>query len=72
VKEMINYILKKSLDEDKIIKIIYIKEQEITERNIRVKEIYFDKIKAYCYLRKEVRYFKIENILSAVILKEWR
>jgi len=72
VKEMINYILKKSLDEDKIIKIIYIKEQEITERNIKVKEIYFDKIKAYCYLRKEVRYFKIENILSAVILKEWR
>ncbi len=69
---MINYILKKSLDEDKIIKIIYIKEQEITERNIKVKEIYFDKIKAYCYLRKEVRYFKIDNILSAVILKEWR
>jgi len=69
---MKNYILKKSLNEDRIIKIIYIKEKEITERNIKVKEIYLDKIKAYCYLRKEVRYFKKENILSAVILKEWR
>ncbi len=69
---MINYIIKKSLDEDRIIQIIYIKKDVITERNIKVKEIYPDKIKAYCYLRKEIRYFKKENILSAKIIKDWR
>ncbi|MDW7668877.1 MAG: hypothetical protein SCJ93_08640 [Bacillota bacterium] len=69
---MINYIIKKSLDEDRIIQIIYIKKDIITERKIKVKKIYPDKIKAYCYLRKEIRYFKKENILSAKIIKDWR
>ena len=69
---MINYIIKKSLNENIIIQIIYIKNELITERNIKVKEIYPDKIKAYCYLRKEIRYFKIENILSAKIIEDWR
>ena len=69
---MINYIINKSLNENIIIQIIYIKNDLITERNIKVKEIYLDKIKAYCYLRKEIRYFKIENILSARIIEDWR
>ncbi len=69
---MINYIIKKSLSDDRIIQIIYIKNDVITERNIKVKEIYPDKIKAYCYLRKEIRYFKKENILSAKMIKDWR
>jgi predicted DNA-binding transcriptional regulator YafY len=47
------------------------KKDKITERNIKVKEISEDKVKAYCYLRREIRYFKIENILSAKILNDW-
>jgi len=69
---MIDYIIKKSLSDDKIIQIIYIKKEVITKRNIKVKEIYPEKIKAYCYLRKEIRYFKKENILSAKIIDDWR
>jgi predicted DNA-binding transcriptional regulator YafY len=68
---MIKYILNKSLKDDIIIQIIYMKKDKITERNIKVKEISEDKVKAYCYLRREIRYFKIENILSAKILNDW-
>jgi len=69
---MIKYILKKSLEDNIIIKIIYNKDDVITKRSIEVKEINQNRVKAYCYLRKDIRYFKIENILSAEIYNDWR
>ncbi|HHY78727.1 MAG TPA: hypothetical protein GX498_09550 [Clostridiales bacterium] len=62
---MIEHMLRASLEKGRIITIIYNGESGITERNIRVLEIQGNKIKAYCYLRRQVRYFKFENILSA-------
>ena len=62
---MIEHMLRASLEKGRIITIIYNGESRITERNRRVLEIQGNKIKAYCYLRRQVRYFKFENILSA-------
>ncbi|MEA4962645.1 hypothetical protein [Lutispora sp.] len=62
---MIEHVLKASLERGSIITIIYNGKSEMSERNIKVLEMQEDKIKAYCYLRKQVRNFKLENILSA-------
>jgi len=62
---MKEHILKASLERGRVITIIYNGESGISERNIKVLEIQDNRIKAYCYLRKQIRYFKIENILSA-------
>jgi len=66
---MFEHILKASLERNLIITIVYLKGNEITMRNIRVLELKEDRIKAYCYLRKENRVFKKENILSAAFAK---
>lgn len=62
---MFDHVLKASLEKQCLITIIYQKGIEITERNIKVFEISKDKVKAFCYLRGEMRVFKKENILSA-------
>jgi predicted DNA-binding transcriptional regulator YafY len=62
---MVEHILKASLERDLIVTIIYSGSTGISERNIQVLELQGNNIKAYCYLRKQVRYFKTENILSA-------
>ncbi|MCQ1531431.1 hypothetical protein [Lutispora saccharofermentans] len=62
---MIEHVLKASLERGNIITIIYSGKSGMSERNIKVLEIQEDKIKAYCYLRKQVRYFKLGSILSA-------
>ncbi|MCM8709828.1 hypothetical protein M2651_02170 [Clostridium sp. SYSU_GA19001] len=65
---MVNHILKASYERNLIITIMYQKGNDITMRNIRVLEIKEDRIMAYCYLRRENRVFKKENILSAAFL----
>jgi predicted DNA-binding transcriptional regulator YafY len=62
---MTDYILKTSLTEHKIITIIYQTKDKITQRKVRVIKIENDTIEAYCYLRHQIRHFKLENILSA-------
>lgn len=62
---MMEHILKASLEQGSIITIIYAKENVITKRNIRVLEMNNSIIKAYCYLRRQNRVFKKENILAA-------
>lgn len=62
---MIEHVLRASLERNCIITIMYEKGEEITLRNIKVLQIEADSIKAFCYLRKEQRRFKKENILSA-------
>jgi predicted DNA-binding transcriptional regulator YafY len=62
---MVDYFLKASLERNIIINIIYLKDNEITERNVKVFSIENGNIKAFCFLRNQNRIFKIENILSA-------
>lgn len=62
---MYDRVLTASLKEQKIINIIYLKKQEVTQRKIRVLKIIGNNIEAYCYLRKEIRHFKKDNILAA-------
>jgi len=70
---MIDLILRTSLERGCIISIIYQDGKgNITKRNIKVYSIIGDKIKAYCYLRKEVRVFYKNNILAADLYRERR
>ncbi len=62
---MVEYFVKASLERNRIINIIYLKNNEITERNIKVLAIDRGNVKAFCLLRKQNRVFKLENILSA-------
>lgn len=62
---MIEHILRASLERGRVITIIYLGSTGISERDIKVMELQDDRIKAYCYLRKQVRYFKLDSILSA-------
>ena len=62
---MFDYEIRTSLNEHKIITIMYQKGSEITQRNIKVLKLEKDTIEAYCYLRHKVRHFKKDNILAA-------
>lgn len=62
---MIDYFLRASRDRNIIINIIYSSGNEITQRNIRVLDIRNGNVRAFCYLRDQIRLFKIESILSA-------
>ncbi len=66
---MVDYFLKASRDRNIIINIIYSKGNEITQRDIRVLDIKDGNIKAFCYLRDQLRIFKLENILSAGFIR---
>lgn len=59
------YVLKSSLEAHKTINIVYQKKNEITQRKVKVLKIKDNDIEAYCYLRKQIRHFKKENILAA-------
>ncbi len=66
---MIEYVIKTALENKKTIKIIYASKNGISTRII--KPIKLDKgcLKAYCFTKEAVRVFKIENILSAYLLR---
>jgi len=66
---VIDHILGSSLECNLIVTIIYSGSAGISERNIKVLDIHGNSVKAYCYLRKQVRYFKKDNILSAAYCK---
>jgi predicted DNA-binding transcriptional regulator YafY len=58
-------ILRDSLERNWIVTIIYQKGNEITQRNIEVKSIDKNKVRAYCHLRNQTRVFDLDNILAA-------
>jgi predicted DNA-binding transcriptional regulator YafY len=62
---MINFYIRESLENHIPINIIYMSNDKITQRTIKVLRIEKDTIMAYCYLRKAKRLFKLENILGA-------
>lgn len=60
-----NKLLSKSLDEQIPVEMIYISSSnQITQRKIIVKEINGSTIRAYCFMRRQARLFKVEQILS--------
>lgn len=67
---MVDHILRTSLEQGITITIMYTKDNIITKRNIQVQEIGDTCIKAYCYLRRQNRVFKRENILAADYIRE--
>ena len=67
---MIDYCLNYSMDNNAWLMMIYQKNGEITQRQIKVLKIYDDRISAYCRKAKGYRTFKIENILAVEIIKE--
>ncbi len=66
---MIEYFVKKSMEDNKMIRIVYDNKGTITERDIRVLSMKGDRISAYCYLRESKRTFLMVNILAAEFTK---
>ena len=58
-------LLYKSFDKKEKIMIYYMNSKgKVSQRIIRVVQLDDEKILAYCYYRKQVRSFKLDNILS--------
>jgi len=63
---MLDYVLESSINNNETVTIMYLKRNnEITQRNIKIIKIKDNDIEAYCYLRHQLRHFKKNNILSA-------
>lgn len=59
-------LFKASLETQQPVLIIYMSDnREITDRNVIVRKIAKDYIRAYCLKRNQLRTFKRENILAA-------
>ncbi len=59
------YFFKYSCENKVPIMIIYLaKDCSFTQRKVLVKKITSDKIIAYCYLRKQIRSFSLDRVLS--------
>ncbi|MGJ9458699.1 hypothetical protein [Oceanobacillus sp. CF4.6] len=58
-------LLIRSMENKEKIVIFYIdQENTVTQRFIRIKSIHDNSVLAYCYYRKKVRSFRLDNILS--------
>ncbi|OIK11105.1 WYL domain-containing protein [Bacillus sp. MUM 13] len=63
-----NSTLLRSLKEDSLLEIIYLSEKgQVSQRRIQVLDLTEEYVRAYCFLRKTNRTFKISNILSCRI-----
>ncbi|NQD68265.1 hypothetical protein HP456_20360 [Bacillus haikouensis] len=68
-----NKLLIRSLNEQFPIEIIYMApHQQLTKRKIIVKRVNLDSIVSYCFLRKQLRTFRVEHILAAYPLLKSR
>jgi len=65
---MVDYILRNSLQEHRILTIIYRRGINITQRDIRIIKLMDNDVEAYCFLRHQVRHFKKENILAVMYM----
>ena len=55
----------RALEENIPLEMIYLSDdQQISQRKLLVKEVNDEYIRAYCLLRKQIRTFRRENILS--------
>ncbi|NYV67298.1 hypothetical protein HYI36_18665 [Bacillus sp. Gen3] len=63
-------LLLRAIETHEKLEMIYLSNKgEITQRVIRVEKVGVQSIRAYCYTRKQVRTFKLSNILSIAPLK---
>ncbi|MFZ5351369.1 MAG: hypothetical protein ACOZCL_01455 [Bacillota bacterium] len=69
---MNEYIISNALLKNINIDIIYMSDKGITERSIKPIKLDGDILEAYCYLKKSVRRFRVENILGASYTKAKR
>lgn len=69
MKKLLNW----SFEQQKCIDMIYQNDKgQFTQRIIRVIQIQDEHIRAYCYLRKRDRLFKLDNILSVATIQKNR
>jgi predicted DNA-binding transcriptional regulator YafY len=60
-----NGLIQRSIEDHLPLEMIYLSEsKQLSQRKLIVKEMDGDTIRAYCLLRKQMRTFRIENILS--------
>jgi predicted DNA-binding transcriptional regulator YafY len=65
------HIFRQSIENKEKIIVFYLdKNNNLSQRIIRILKMNDDRIVAYCYWRKKVRTFKIDNILSAGPIKK--
>lgn len=62
-------VLKRAIDENKKVRIIYESAGDYSERTIRVIALQTKDVRAYCYMRHARRIFKLNGILSAQLLE---
>ena len=67
MQDITEKVLKQALHNDLPVIIIYNGKKEMTQRRIFVRSIDDESVTAYCIVKKGVRKFKKENILSAMI-----
>ena len=60
----------KAMEYHRLLRIIYEKDGEFTERVIRPNYMKDGELYAYCYMRHGKRRFRIGNIIAAVMLPE--
>jgi predicted DNA-binding transcriptional regulator YafY len=66
-----NGMLKRTLETGQILEMIYMSDKgEISQRKIRVITLTPGTVRAYCFMRKQQRSFKISNILSIGPIRE--
>ena len=67
------YELKKAYHEDKNLEIMYLgKNNKVSQRVIRILELNKHIVKAYCYQRKALHFFRVENMLSGRIVMPYK
>lgn len=66
MQDITEKVLKLALQNDLPVIIIYNGKKEMTQRRIFVRSINDEYVTAYCIVKKSVRKFKKENILSAM------
>lgn len=67
------YELKKAFNEHKNLEIMYLgKNNKVSQRVIQILEFNEHIVKAYCYQRKAIRFFKVENMLSGRIVMPYK
>ncbi|MGE5633242.1 MAG: hypothetical protein ACM3TR_19430 [Caulobacteraceae bacterium] len=68
---MIDKVLESSIFNNRAVTIVYAANNTLTKRTIKVLEIKEKEIQAYCYLRRQVRTFKKDNILAAEFVRSY-
>jgi predicted DNA-binding transcriptional regulator YafY len=65
--------IKKHLKHQENVEMIYVSgENKITKRIVRILNVNEQEIIGYCYLRRNVRTFKVERILAVYPFKDFR